>query len=177
MNGHQLTLMGKARLEFNNNNNNNNKPRSVPQGTEEMSKKKPSKTGKLIYIDELILQKTKMRRNSLFMAWIDNKNSSDKVLQSCIIHCLKLYKKSHPVPKFIEKSTETEIVHMTTGGKCLAEVNIQTGRVQGDEYHHYYFYSNEATQSHSQDRLRQTQTNEVASKINHFMYIDKMNKN
>ena len=49
-------------------------------------------TGDLLYTDQLILKESKTRRKNLAMVWIDNKKSFDRVLQSWIIHCFKMYK-------------------------------------------------------------------------------------
>ena len=38
------------------------------------------------------------------MVWIDYKNAYDMVSQSWIINCLKMYKISHEVINFIEKT-------------------------------------------------------------------------
>ena len=44
------------------------------------------------YIDQHILNESKIRLKNLAMAWIDYKKAYDMVLQSWIIHCLKMYK-------------------------------------------------------------------------------------
>ena len=51
------------------------------------------------------------------------------VPQSCIIKCLKMYKISHEVINFIEKTMKTWRVE---GGKGLAKTKIQRGIFQGD---------------------------------------------
>ena len=61
------------------------------------------------------------------MAWIDYKKAYDMVSQSWIIYCLKIFKISNGVIKFIEKTMETWRVELTTGVKGLTEVKIQWG--------------------------------------------------
>ena len=55
------------------------------------------------------------------MAWIDNKNAYDMVLQSWIINSLKMYKISYETINFIEKTMKKWRVELTAGGKGLAE--------------------------------------------------------
>ena len=47
------------------------------------------------------------RRKNLAMAWIDYKKAYDVLLQSWILHCLKMYKISHDVINFIEQTMKT----------------------------------------------------------------------
>ena len=54
------------------------------------------------------------------------------VPQSWIIHCLKMYKISHEVINFIEKTIQTWRVEMTAEGRSLAETKIQRGIFKGD---------------------------------------------
>ena len=61
-------------------------------------------TAELHYIDQHILNERKTRRKNLALAWIDNKKAYDIVPQTWIINCLKMYKISHEVMNFIEKS-------------------------------------------------------------------------
>ena len=64
-------------------------------------------TAEFICIDQHILNESKTNRKNLAMAWIDNKKAYDMVPQSWIIHCLKMYKLSHEVINFIEKTEQT----------------------------------------------------------------------
>ena len=61
-------------------------------------------TTELLYIDQHITSESKTRRKNLAMAWIDYKMAYDMVPQSWILHCLKMYKISHVVINFIEKT-------------------------------------------------------------------------
>ena len=54
------------------------------------------------------------------------------VPQSWIINCLKMYKISHEVIIFIEKTMNNRRVELTAGGKSWAETKIQRGIFQGD---------------------------------------------
>ena len=89
-------------------------------------------TAELLYIDQHSLNKSKTRRNNLAMAWIDNKKAYDMVPQSWILHCHKMFKISHKVINFIEKTMQTWRVELTAGGRSIAEVKIQRGIFQGD---------------------------------------------
>ena len=82
-------------------------------------------TAELLYIDQHILSESKTRRKNLAMAWIDDKKAYDMVPQSWMIKCFKMYKISHEVINFIEKSMKTWIVKLTAGGKSWAETKIQ----------------------------------------------------
>ena len=67
--------------------------------------KGPRGTAELLYIDQHILNESKNRRKNPSMTWIDYKKAYDKVPQSCIINCRKMYKISHQTINFIEKKT------------------------------------------------------------------------
>ena len=58
-------------------------------------------TSDLLCIDQHILKDSKMKRKHLAMAWIDYKNAYDVVPPNCIIECLKIYKISDKVIRFI----------------------------------------------------------------------------
>ena len=77
-------------------------------------------TAELLYIDQHIPNESKTRRENLAMAWINNKKAYDMVPQSWIIHRLKMYKISHEVINFIEKTMQTWSVELTVGGRSLA---------------------------------------------------------
>ena len=66
------------------------------------------------------------------MAWIDYKKAYHMLLQSWIIKCLKIYKISHEVINFTEKTMKTWRTELTAGGKRLAETKIKRGIFQGD---------------------------------------------
>ena len=89
-------------------------------------------TAELLYIDQHILNGSKTRRNSLPMAWIDNKKVYDMVPKTWIINCLKMYKISHEVINFIEKTMKIWRVEFRAGGRRFAETMIQRGIFQGD---------------------------------------------
>ena len=65
------------------------------------------------------------------MAWIDYKKAYNMFPQSWIINCLKMYKISHEVINFIEKTMKTLGVQLTAG-RSLAEIKIQKRYFQGD---------------------------------------------
>ena len=59
------------------------------------------------------------------MAWIDYIKAYDMVPQRWIINNLKMYKISHEIINFIEKTMKTWRVELTAGGRSLAEAKIQ----------------------------------------------------
>ena len=67
----------------------------------------------LLYIDQHILNESKTRRKNLAIAWIDYKKAYDMVPQNWILHYLKMYKISHEVINFIEKTMKTWRVELT----------------------------------------------------------------
>ena len=83
-----------------------------------------TRTAELLYVDQHILNESKTRRKNLTMAWIDYKKAYDMIPQSWIINCLKMYKISHQVINFIEKTMKTWRVELTVGGRSLAETKI-----------------------------------------------------
>ena len=89
-------------------------------------------TAELLYIDQHILNESKTIRKNLAMAWIDYKKAYDMAPQSWIIHCLQMYKISHEVRNFIEKTMQTWRVELAAGGRSLAETKIQRGIFQGN---------------------------------------------
>ena len=72
------------------------------------------------------------------MAWIDFKKAYDMIPHSGIINSLKMYKISHEIIYFIDKSVKTWRVELKAGGRRLAEAKIQSGIFQGDARSPYY---------------------------------------
>ena len=89
-------------------------------------------SAELLYIDHHILNESKTRHKNVAMAVIDFKKAYDMVPQSWIINCFKMYKISHGVINFIEKTMKTWRVELTAGVKSLDEANIQILIFQGD---------------------------------------------
>ena len=108
-------------------------------------------TAELLYIDQHILNESKSRRKTLAMAWVDYKKAHDMVPQSWIINCLKMYKISHEVIKFIEKTMNTWRVKQIAGGRSLAETKIQRGVFQGDTQSLILFIIAMLLQPHTQN--------------------------
>ena len=107
------------------------------------------------------------------MAWIDNKKASDMVPQSWILHCLKMYKISHEVINFIEKTTQTRRVELTAGGRSLAETKIQRGIFQGDALSTLLFIIAMMTLNHILRKCAvECKLSRSQEKINHLMYMD-----
>ena len=95
------------------------------------------------------------------------------VPQSWIINCHKMYKISHEVINFIEKTMKTWRVELTAGGRSLAEINIQRGIFQGDAQSPLLFIIAMMPLNHilrkctAEYKLSRSQ-----EKINHLMYMD-----
>ena len=136
-------------------------------------RKRSRGTAELHNIDQHILNECKTRRKILAMAWIHYKKAYDLVPQSWIINCLKMYKISHEVINFIEKTMKTWIVELTAGGKSLAETKIQRGISQGDAISHLLFIIAMMPRNHilrkCTDGYKLSRSQE---KINHLMYMD-----
>ena len=71
-------------------------------------------TRELLYIYQHILNETKTRRKTLAIVWIAYKKVYDKVPQSWIINSPKMYKISHEIINFIEKTMITCVVYWPT---------------------------------------------------------------
>ena len=65
------------------------------------------------------------------MKWIDNKKASDIVPKNWIISCLKMYKISDKVIKFITEAMKKWQMELIAGEKSLTGVEIQRGIFQG----------------------------------------------
>ena len=130
-------------------------------------------TAELLYIDQNILNKSTTRRKNLAMTWIDYKKAYDMVPQSWIINCLKMYKISHEVISFIEKTMKTLREELTAGGRSLAEAKIQRSIFQGDALSPLLFIIAMIPLNHI---LRKCTAGYKLSrsqeKINHLMYMD-----
>ena len=89
-------------------------------------------TVEFLYKYQHIKKESKTRLKNLAMAWIDYKKAYDMVLQSWMLNWLKIYKISHGVMNFIDKTMQSWRVELTGGGRSLAEAMIQRGIFQGD---------------------------------------------
>ena len=107
------------------------------------------------------------------MAWIDYKKAYDIVPQSWIINCLKMYKISHEIINFIEKSMKNWRIELTARGKSLAETKIQRGIFQGDALSPLLFIISMMSLNYI---LRKCSAGYKLSrsqgKVNHLMYMD-----
>ena len=92
----------------------------------------------LLYVDQHILSDSKTRRKNIVIAWIDCKNAYDMVPQSWIINCLKMYKISDKVIKFIYKTMKACRVELTAGGRSLAEAESKEVYFKETRNHRYY---------------------------------------
>ena len=133
----------------------------------------PRGTAELFYIYQHILNESKTRRKNLAMAWIDYKKAYDIVPHSWIINNLKMYKISHEVINFIDKTMKTWRVELTAGGRSLANAKTQRGIFQGDAQSPLLFIIAMMPLNHI---LRKGTAGYKLSrsqeKINHLMYMD-----
>ena len=65
-------------------------------------------------------RRAKRDEKNLAISWIDYKKAYDIILQSWIIECLKMYKISGEIIKFIDNTMENWRVELTVGWKSLA---------------------------------------------------------
>ena len=79
--------------------------------------------------------KAKPDRKNLAMAWIDNKKAYDMVLHSWIINSLKMYKISHEVINFIDKTMKTWRVELTAEEKDKLKQRSKEGFSKEMLYH------------------------------------------
>ena len=130
-------------------------------------------TAELPYIDQHILNETKIRRKNLAMVWIDYKKLYDMVPQSWIIKCLKKYKISHEVIKFIEKTMKTWRVELTARGRSLVEIKIQRRIFQGDALSPLLFIIAMMPLNHILKKCTAGyKLSRSQEKINHLMYMN-----
>ena len=129
-------------------------------------------TAELFYIDQHILNESKTRRKNLAMAWIDYK-VYDMVPHSWIINSLKMYKISHEVINFIDKTMKTWRVELTAGGRSLAEAKIQRGIFQGDALSPLLFIIAMMSLNHILRKCTAGYKLSISQeKVNHLMYMD-----
>ena len=107
------------------------------------------------------------------MTWIVYKKANDMVPQSWILHCLKMYKISHEIINFIEKTMHTWKVELTAKGRSEAEIKIQRGIFQGDTLSHLLFIIAMIPLNHILRKCAaRYKLSRPHEKINHRMYMD-----
>ena len=132
-------------------------------------------TTELLYIDQHILNEGKTRRKNLAMAWIDYKKAYDMAPYSWIISSPKMYKISHEVINFIDKTMKTWRVELTAGGRSLAETKIQRGIFQGDALSLLLFITAMMPLNHIFRKCTaEHKLSRSLEKINHLVYMDDM---
>ena len=95
------------------------------------------------------------------------------VSQSWIIHCLKMYKISHKVINFIEKTMKTCKVELTTGGRSLAEAKVQRGILKGNALLTLLFIIVIMLLNHILRKCTaRYKLSKLPEKLNHLMYMD-----
>ena len=84
-----------------------------------------------------------------------------------------MYKISHEVINFIEKTMKTWRVELTAGGKSLAETKIQRGIFEGDALSPLLFIVAMIPLNHILRKFTAGyKLSRSQEKINHLMYID-----
>ena len=130
-------------------------------------------TAELLYIDQHILNESKTRQKNLAMTALDYKKAFNMVPQSWITHCFKMYKISHEVINFIEKTMQTWRVELTVGGRSLAETKIQRGIFQRDALSPLLFIIAMMPLNHILRKCTAWyKLSRSQEKINHLMYMD-----
>ena len=119
-------------------------------------------TAELLHIDQHILNESKTKRKNLAMASIDYKKAYDMVTQSWILHSLKMYKLSHEVINFIERTMKTWRVDLTAGRRSIAETKIQRHFPRRCTITFTIHISDDATEPHIQKMRSRIQTQQVA---------------
>ena len=93
--------------------------------------------------------------------------------QSWILHCLKMYKISHEVINFIEKTMKTRRVELTARGRSIPEIKIQRGIFQRDALSPLLFLIAMMPLNHILRKCVAGYTlSRSQEKINHLMYMD-----
>ena len=84
-----------------------------------------------------------------------------------------MYKISHEVINFIDKTMKTWIVELTAGGRSLAETKIQRGIFQGDALSPLLFIIVTTPLNHIHRKCTAGyKLSRSQEKINHLMYMD-----
>ena len=78
-------------------------------------RRKPRGTNDLLFIDKLIMQEVKTRKQNLSMAWIDYKKVYDIVPHSWIIDCLETVGINKKIRRFFAECMELWQVEWTPG--------------------------------------------------------------
>ena len=95
------------------------------------------------------------------------------VSQRLIIHCLKMYKISDEIIKFIEKTRENCRAELTAGEKSLTAVKILRGIFQDDALSPLLSVIAMMPLSHTLRKCAGgNKINKSQEKINHLMYMD-----
>ena len=164
-----LPMMWKIKAQIRENIYNSLKIRELFPDEQKGYRKGSRGSAELLYIDQHILNESKTRQKNLDMAWIDYKKTwygSTKLDN-------RMYKISHEVINFIEKTKKTMRVKLTAGGRSLAETRIQRGIFQGYALSPLLFIITMMPLNHI---LRKCTAGYILSrsqdKINHLMYMD-----
>ena len=126
----------------------------------------------LLYIDQMILKEVRKRRKNIAMGWIDYKKAYDMIPHSWILECLRMFKISEPVVKFIGNSMEDWKVDLTAAGDKLAEVGIKRGIFQGDSLSPLLFVLTMIPLNRILKNSKGYHFSKTKGKVNHLMYMD-----
>ena len=88
----------------------------------------------------LVLKDCKKRCTNLLMAWIGYRKAYDKVPHSWIVECMSMLRIAENMKTFIESSTESWRIELTSSGESLGQMNIRRGIFQGDSLSPFLYW-------------------------------------
>ena len=68
-----------------------------------------------VFIDKMVMREVKMRKQNLWMAWIDYKDAYDMVPLSWIIYCLEAVAINEKIWRLLAESMRSWQVELTSG--------------------------------------------------------------
>ena len=150
-----------------------NKLQIVSWGTERMLQRIQRHSRVTLHRSAHAKWESKTRRKNLAITWIDYKKAYDLVPQSWLINCFKMYKISHEVINFSEKTMKPWKEKLTVGWRSLAEANIQRGTFQVNTLSPLLFITAVMPLNHILRKCTAVyKLSKLQEKINHLMYMD-----
>ena len=126
--------------------------------------------------NKMIIEKAKMKKKDLSIAWIDYKKAYDSIPHSWIKRCLQIYKLSPIIREFIESTmnnwkTEMQLFY-NNGSIKTRKIIIKRGIFQGDSLSPLLFCLGLTPLSKMLNREKIGYAVESNKKINHLLYMD-----